>query len=47
MQVGIFFWIAALIIGWGIFQFFVVLFMNPAAELVELAIVSGFEKIKK
>lgn len=37
----------AVIILWGIFQFFVVLFINPAAELVEQTIVSGLKKIKK
>ena len=32
---------------WGIYQFFIVLFINPAAELVEQTIVSGLKKIKK
>ena len=32
---------------WGIYQFFNVLFINPAAELVEQTIVSGLKKIKK
>ena len=31
----------------GILNFFFVLFINPAAELVEQTIVSGFKKIKK
>lgn len=35
------------IILWGIFQFFVVLFINPAAELVEQTVVSGLKKFKK
>ena len=47
MQDEVFFVMGAMILSWGIFQFFVVLFMNPATELVEQAIVSGFKKIKK
>ena len=47
MQDEVFFVIGAMIILWGIFQLFVVLFINPAAELVEQNIVSGLKKIKK
>ena len=36
-----------IIILWGIYQFFVVVFINPAAELVEQTIVSELKKIKK
>lgn len=47
MQDETFFVMGAIIILWGIYQFFVVLFINPAAELVEQTIVSGLKKIKK
>ena len=47
MQNETFFVMGVIIILWGIFQFFVVLFINPAAELVEQTIVSGLKKIKK
>ena len=47
MQYENIFVIGAMIILWGILNFFVVLFLNPAAELVEQTIVSGFKKIKK
>ena len=47
MQDEVFSVMSAMIILWGIFQFFVVLFINPAAELVEQTIVSGLRKIKK
>ena len=47
MQYETFFVMGVIIILWGIYQFFVVLFLNPAAELVEQTIVSGFKKIKK
>ena len=46
MQNETFFVMGVIIILWGIFQFFVVLFINPAAELVEQTIVSGLKKIK-
>jgi len=41
------FYAAPWIILLAISQFFVVLFLNPAAELVEQTIVSGLKKIKK
>ena len=47
MRYETFFVMGVIIILWGIYQFFVVLFLNPAAELVEQTIVSGFKKIKK
>ena len=47
MQYETFFVMGVIIILWGIYQFFVVLFLNPAAELVEQTIVSGLKKIKK
>ena len=47
MQYGTFSLMGGIIILWGIFQFFVVLLINPAAELIWQNIVSGLKKIKK